>query len=341
MALMIAPGTYDEALERFHRSGPEFEGWLSNHGPMVVEALARRGKAADIHRWTDGYAARLDERPRGIAPIRPEAWRDPLGDATRTGDWIDLMLLEVREGEWRDVLARWWPRLLPGIAAGATHGVIRVGHAVQALAAYETQPRLDELAHALAYWAARWQPIPRARPAGTVGVADALAAIPPVAEQQFGIRSRLAQLETTDGWAEAVEAADLTGDPVQAVEAIVDAAVARYAAWGHGQPTMLVHAATAPAAVARVLPHLPADLALASVAPAWAASCAVVAAYRPATDAPIPDVAGRDAEEVWESACSHRGEHVIKLADTALASDERTHRTAGVAATLLAIELDA
>ena len=28
------------------------------------------------------------------------------------------------EAPWRDVLARWWPRLLPGLAATATHGII-------------------------------------------------------------------------------------------------------------------------------------------------------------------------------------------------------------------------
>jgi hypothetical protein len=30
-------GTLDEAYERLHVTGPEFEGYLSNHGPMVVE----------------------------------------------------------------------------------------------------------------------------------------------------------------------------------------------------------------------------------------------------------------------------------------------------------------
>src|SRR3569833_107091 len=52
-----------------------------------------------------------------------------------------------------------WPRLLPGSAAGATHGVIRVGHAVRSLLDLETGPRVTELAHGLAYWAARWQPL--------------------------------------------------------------------------------------------------------------------------------------------------------------------------------------
>ncbi|MGW8882260.1 questin oxidase family protein, partial [Streptomyces mirabilis] len=38
-------GTLDEALERLHSSGPERNGWLSNHGPMAVEALVRHGQA--------------------------------------------------------------------------------------------------------------------------------------------------------------------------------------------------------------------------------------------------------------------------------------------------------
>jgi hypothetical protein len=58
------------------------------------------------------------------------------------------------------VLETWWLRLLPGVAA-ATHGVIRVGHAVRALTEDGEDPdHLTELAHGLAYWAARWQPVP-------------------------------------------------------------------------------------------------------------------------------------------------------------------------------------
>ncbi|WP_269847742.1 hypothetical protein [Glycomyces salinus] len=32
-----------EAWERLHRTGPEFQGWLSTHGPMAVESLDRHG----------------------------------------------------------------------------------------------------------------------------------------------------------------------------------------------------------------------------------------------------------------------------------------------------------
>ena len=33
-----ATGTLDEAYQRLHATGPEFDGWLSNHGPMAAEA---------------------------------------------------------------------------------------------------------------------------------------------------------------------------------------------------------------------------------------------------------------------------------------------------------------
>ncbi|WSG09977.1 hypothetical protein OIE53_09410 [Micromonospora sp. NBC_01739] len=59
----------DEAYQRVRLSGPERNGWLSNHAPMAVEAMARHGHGEALHRWLDGYADRLEDRPRGIAPI--------------------------------------------------------------------------------------------------------------------------------------------------------------------------------------------------------------------------------------------------------------------------------
>jgi hypothetical protein len=43
-------GTLDEAYQRLHATGPEFDGFLSNHGPMVAEAMARRGRADGVQR---------------------------------------------------------------------------------------------------------------------------------------------------------------------------------------------------------------------------------------------------------------------------------------------------
>ncbi|WP_238490968.1 questin oxidase family protein [Actinoplanes flavus] len=142
----MANATIDEVYERLCDTGPEFGGWLSNHAPMAAEVLIHHGHADRVHRWLDDYRDNLEPRPRGISPIRAEEWRDALGDPTRTGDWLNYFEREMATDPWPDVLARWWPRLLPGIAAGATHGVIRVGHAVRALLTPPDSPRPPALA---------------------------------------------------------------------------------------------------------------------------------------------------------------------------------------------------
>jgi hypothetical protein len=274
-----------------------------------------------VHRWIDGYADRLEDAPRGIAPIAPDEWRDPLGDPVRTGDWIAFFDRALLEQPWRDVLAVWWPRLLPGIAAGATHGVIRVGHAVRALLAEETGPRVAELGQGLAYWAARWQPL---APAGAgpyrrIDPRAALDAVPRVPDQRFGIRNRLAQLADLPGWAEAAGAvpAGETGAVPDRLGAVVTAAVLRHRTHGYGNPVMLVHAATAPAAVLRTVPALPPSLHQASLAAAWAAAAAVTAAYSPAVPQPIAPAESSPAEAM-QRAADLGDAHAIKFADAAV-----------------------
>lgn len=339
--MLSTTGAYDEALDRYHATGPEFDGYLSNHGPMVVEALARLGRPELIHPWTDGYLHRLDGAPRGIEAIRPDTWRDALGDPLRAGDWTTYFLRQSEEQPWGDLLATWWPRLLPGIAAGATHGVIRTGHAVRALRAADSAPRRRELAHALAYWAARWQQLPAVAPSGSSDVSAALERIPPVAEQELGIRHRLTQLPTP-GWRSAMES--LAGPPVAedvpaALEQLVSGVLTHYATHAHGSPTMLVHAATAPMAVLNTLPSLPMAWWSAAFDAAWSASGAVLAAYTPEHARPAPKPTS--ADDVLDRAVRHGGEHVIKLADTALRIHEITGADHALAATLSAVEQDA
>jgi hypothetical protein len=120
--------TLDEAYQRLHATGPEFDGWLSNHGPMAAEAMVRHGHAASVHPWLDGYMRRLEEFPRGYGPVGTD-WREALGDPRRVADWTTYFRREVTGQPWRQALGTWWPRLLPGVAAAATHGVIRTGHA--------------------------------------------------------------------------------------------------------------------------------------------------------------------------------------------------------------------
>ncbi|OEU92071.1 hypothetical protein DB35_06260 [Streptomyces abyssalis] len=347
-------GTLDEALERLHSSGPERDDWLTNHAPMAVEALVRHGQAPAVHRWIDRYRDHLEEMPSPSSRVTDEVWREALGDPGRLADWIGYFTRALEERPWREVLTQWWPRLLPGISAAATHGVIRVGHAVRTLLGPEeagpgsppASPRVAELAHALGYWAARHSVLPGITllPAAD-SAAEGLAAVRAIPDQSGGIRGRLAQLEALPA-----RPATAGQDPAHAekrLKDVVRAATHRYATHAHGSPVMLVHAATAPNAVLRTLPALPEHLWLPSLDAAWSAAAAVTAAYTPADAATPPaGTASRlTAEEVFERAAAHGDEHTIKLTDTAVDvtawdehRDDADGRTA-LAAALRAVEL--
>ncbi|MGW0763359.1 questin oxidase family protein [Streptomyces sp. NPDC002814] len=331
---MDTTGILDEALQRLHSSGPERLGRLTNHAPMAVEALAAHGQADSVHRWLDLYARKLEEFPSGIEPVTNANWRLALGDARRAADWIDYFGREIAGRPWRDVLTEWWPRLLPGMYGGSTHPVIRVGHAVRTLLVGEdTEPRLAELAHGLGYWAARYHSVTDVAPLpGADSAAVALDAVTPVAERDGGFAARLGRVTGLPVWAPAITDAN---EARRRLSELVRAATHRYATHGHGEETMLVHAATAPNAVLRTLPALPHALWVPSLRAAWTASAAVTAMYAP--HAPVaytpPDTS--TPEEVFERALAHGDEHVIKLTDTALdIGDEQA-----LAAALRSIEL--
>ncbi|MFF4407519.1 questin oxidase family protein [Streptomyces sp. NPDC001262] len=319
-----ADSTLDEALNRLHRTGPEHLGRLSNHAPMAVEALARHGHASDVHGWIDGYRHKLEDMPpRTGLLLNEENWREVLGDPRHLGDWIAYFTGQLGERPWQDVLVTWWPRLLPGILAGATHPAIRVGHAVRTLLADGAgASRTAELGHALGYWAARHLPLtPAAVPSGTVRAAEALAAVPAVPDQEGGILDRVARLSATPGWPAAAGALQAPSGPDDArdlLAELVRESTYRYADHAHGSPVMLVHAATAPNAVLRTLPALPRDLWAPSCAAAWQASAVVTAAYAPGSPLVSPAAAPPTPEEAFERAAAHGDEHVIKFADTAL-----------------------
>ncbi|MBO8187622.1 questin oxidase family protein [Streptomyces spirodelae] len=329
-------GTLDEALERLHACGPEHEGWLSNHAPMAVEALVRHGEARSVHRWIDAYRDKLEDMPSPDSPVTEANWREALGDPRRLADWIDHFTHQIDEHPWQDVLALWWPRLLPGISAGATHPVIRTGHAVRALLTQGglTTPRRTELAHALGYWAARHSTLPGVTLLPAEATAEAgYDAVPLIADQSGGIRARLARITALPqrpvpaARTTAQEAGSGGTDPDEAradLEEIVRAATRRYATHAHGSPVMLVHAATAPNAVLRILPALPRTLWAAGADAAWAASAAVTAVYSPAEGGPTPSSSPVAPQAAFARAAAHGDEHAIKFADTALDVVART-----------------
>jgi hypothetical protein len=306
----------------------------------------RRGHEADVNTWVDRYLRRLDDLPAASDPITDATWRDALGGGRRIGDWTEYLNREVAERPWRDVLLTWWPRLLPGIVAGATHGVIRTGHAVRTLLSGDEGPEaVAELAHGLGYWAARSQLVPGVEsPAGDLDPAAALAAVPRIASQTGNIANRLGQLTDLPGWSGALTALRAPVGPARAqhrLAELVDAATLRYLSHGHGQPVLLVHMATAPNAVLHTLPALPETLWPASLTAAWAAAAALTSWYSPDEPAPRTELpaASDDVDGVFARAAEHGDEHVIKFADTAVDVYERTGNPDALAAATRAAEL--
>ncbi len=344
---VLNSGVLNEAYERLHVAGPEWgEDTLTNHGPMAVEAMVRHGYDGRVHRWLDRYVRRLDDLPPATGVIGPDEWQKALGDGCRVSDWTAYFTREVAEHPWRDVLTTWWPRLLPGIVAGATHGPIRVGHAVRVLldTGVGSGPAVTELAHALGFWAARWRKVPGAGP--VLAVPDderapgpsaaprwdaraALRALPRVPNQAGPVADRLAQLPALPGWAgilagpAAVRAPDEARD---ALRSLVAAGTAAYLDHGHASPVLLVHVATAPNAVLRTVPALPPQLWAPTLSAVWAACAAITASYAPAVpaDRSALPAASTDPVAVLERAVEHGDEHVMKLADTAAEVFDRT-----------------
>src|ERR1700678_1637390 len=92
--------TLDEAYERLHATGPEFDGFLSNHGPMAAEAMVRHGQGDLVGSWLDGYVRRLEEFPRGLGPIGTGC-QEALGDPRRVADWTAFFAAETSGRPWR------------------------------------------------------------------------------------------------------------------------------------------------------------------------------------------------------------------------------------------------
>ena len=183
-----------------------------------------------------------------------------------------------------------------------------------------------------------------AAPSGDRGPAAALRGVARLPEQTGGIRDRVARLADLGGWSDSMAALRAPAEPDDVPDllaGIVDSAVLRYRTHGHGSGVMLVHSATAPNAVLRVLPALPRQQWTDSLAAAWAAAATVTSVYapaEPAAEADLPEPAASPADAL-AMAVRHGNEHVIKFADTAADTYARTGDPAALSAAVRATTL--
>lgn len=328
----------NEALERLDDLGYERgQGMdLANHGPMGAEALTLLGHGDEVVTWVRRYRRAMEhhEPPSArfaLDPADESSWRSALGAFDRAGDWEALFARELAEAHWRDVLVRWWPRLLPGLFAGLTHGLIRTAHAVRGLYAAGDRPtplQVRELARGLAYWAARYQALPgtpvldgrydprtaiaelpRQPPSGPAG--------PRATQRRLAALGEQPDYDAALTWLAREEAPRLLSEmTLQFADVYL----------GHPEvfPVPLVHGVTAPAAARLVLPHLPYELYEPTLARLWQVQTAFLLAlttdrrgegtdgWRSEVPEPPP------VDELGARALEHGDEHVIKLTEACL-----------------------
>jgi hypothetical protein len=270
-------------------------------------------------------------RPRfALDPADESSWRPALGQFHRAGDWEQLFERELAGAPWREVLVRWWPRLLPGLLSMLTHGLIRTAHAVRSVAAAPAPSRaqLTELARGLAYWAARYAPLPGPAPlTGNLRVGEALAVLPrdplPVPPSRPAIAKRLQEVGTRPGYHGTL--GKLAGrDPQWLLSEMTAEFAGIYLAHPEVHPVPLIHGVTAPAAVRLVLPYLPLELHLPTMAAMWRTHLALVLTFTGGRDnehlamSLAVESEAPSLEELAARAVEHQDEHVIKFTEACL-----------------------
>ncbi len=286
----------DEAIEALAGSDIALKNGNSNHAPMVAEALCAMGRPQAVMPWIARYAERLLSRPLAGDPIRGETWRSSLGQRDRFADWAEFFGEELRQGPWPEVLDLWTGRLMPGFGAAATHGVIRVGHAVRSLAATETSWRRRELGDALASWAATYRELPSSdrltdRP---MAPHEAILNVPVIAPDQRrplgNITASLAMLDDLPKFPPIIGLIDVSGDIETLLAELTETFARIYLANAHDVLTTIVfiHGVTSLAAFGGVIPNVAETTARSALRYAWQSGCALYACF--GTRAPAEDI---------------------------------------------------
>ena len=318
--------TLDEALDTISPYGIELKNGNSNHAPMVAEALCAMGRREAVMPWIARYRERMSPRSPARDRIRREAWRAALGQRERFADWSEFFRDELGEAPWHDVLERWVGNLASGFCAAATHGVIRVGHAVRGLSAGETPSRVRELADALAGWAATWQELPAsdASANGTMRPRQAIARVPIVPPDKRFAGNIVAGLGALDGFPEFVPVIGLldTGGEIRTLVAELTDVFARvYLANARNIPTVIafIHGVTSHAALGNIAPHVDDVSARSALRYAWQTGCALYACYGTGTAMPDDlEPSDETKEGLIDRAVANGDEHVIKFTEACL-----------------------
>ncbi|MGO4562692.1 questin oxidase family protein [Rhizobiales bacterium 3FA27D7] len=309
---------HDQALAALRNTGPELRNGAPNHAPMVIEALTVLGHDDAILPWIENFRPQLADDPRTSVVLDGE-WEAALGDYTRLGAWQNLFRRELQSASWTDVLETWLPRLIPGSMASGTHGIIRCGHASRALANAVTPARLDELAKALAYCAARYRLVGgEPRLDGVLALEEATRQLPilETSSDRSGPPPRVVKrLNERPDFTAAVARLAPPSNVSVALSELAEIGARLYLHDAGRHPLVLLHTVTGPAAIQLIVANGSSKLAGIAFAYSWQALAAWASAYSRGLSAdPLPTTA-----ETWKTiidlSVESGDDHAIKFAE--------------------------
>jgi hypothetical protein len=315
-------------LAQGERYAPTYGNGLSNHLPMVLIALQRLGApGAELDAHAKRYAKRLEPLLASdfvIDPAKPDAH---LGDWSAFGAYRTFFHGELERQGIDKALARWWPMLVPGIAAAGFHALIRLAYALEV-------DHRGEAATALAYMASTFTVLyPEASnsPAKVENTTAALEAM----HRVFADRVVEADLIIEELQLATEEKDFFTALRVPPVTSEEDrrrmrSDLARIAIRIYlSRPSFSsLHLVTGTHALSIVLAHLPADQHPETLFFFWVAFCAGYVSIR----APKLVECGPGSEVDWEKIAAKvrksGNEHSIKLLYSCRAEFQQTHDSA-------------
>jgi Questin oxidase-like len=319
--------TFDQALDLIYSTGSDHRG--STHVPMVAEALVTMGRADAVIPWVDQHRlsrgdGKSPEDFKHVRDVTQQNWRESLGEASRRADWVDFFEGQISEVGWETALGDWVPRLTPGLAAFAAHGLIRTAHAARSLDIVESPQRKRELAEGLGLWAATYQALPAsvAKERGRLKPSEAVRsveAMPPDRVRRGNIVTALTSLDDFPSFANAINLVDTSGDASQFLSDLTETSAAIYLANArNGNLIALVHALTGASALRLLLPHVKTETRAELLRYGWQLAAGIYAVGGGALPGGLGEPALPDKEDLIDRAVRNGNAHPIKFTEACI-----------------------
>jgi hypothetical protein len=252
-AAMDGDATLRELLARNRGMHPIYRGGLANHLSMELCALAGLGATSErMSVFSASYSRRLDPFPAEGRAVSKDTWRQHLGQGDALHGFTRYFAGDLRERGREVVLRDVLATFAPSVSSELFHCLIRTAYGAR----FDDD---EEIAHGLAYWSIRPQPLgPLAPEAGQEREFAALLArvreTPGLAKAELRGNSnpgRMKQVSRLAGFPEVVNALEVDeGTLDRMARAVLDLYVST-------RDFTALHAVTSTHALGILLPYFP------------------------------------------------------------------------------------